>query len=261
MSARTARAWGASAVAALAGWALAACVSSGGAARSANSEANAAAFNLQLGVTYLQQGNLIVAKDKLERALKQDPSSPAVHSSLGLLYERLGDPKRADAEHRRALARAPGDPDILNNYAVFLCRNGRAAEGVQRFEQAAGNPLYRTPWAAYTNAGVCLRSARRDAEAEQRFARALRLRPGYAEAVLQLGELEFATQRGDAALKRVLDFLAVNGATPDLLLLGWRAAESRQERGIALGLAQRLRTEFPDSPQARQLPAAPARAE
>ncbi|MFO1401598.1 MAG: type IV pilus biogenesis/stability protein PilW [Steroidobacteraceae bacterium] len=240
--------------------ALAACATSGGAAKPATSGSNAAAFNLQLGVTYLQQGNLAVAKDKLERAAKQDPDSPAVHSSLGLLYERLGDQKRADAEHKRALARAPGDPDVLNNYAVYLCRNGRTAEGVRRFEQAAGNPLYRTPWAAYTNAGVCLRAAQHDAEAEQRFARALQLRPDYAEAVLQLADLEFATQRGDAALRRVLDYLAVNGATPDLLLLGWRAAEAQQERGVALGLAQRLRTEFPDSPQAKLLPAAPPQA-
>jgi type IV pilus assembly protein PilF len=236
--------------------ALFACVSSGDATRPAGNDANAAAFNLQLGVTYLQQGNLAVAKDKLERAQKQDPGSPAVHSALGLLYERLGDQKRADAEHKRALSRAPRDPEVLNNYAVYLCRNGRAAEGVQRFEQAATNPLYRTPWAAYTNAGVCLRAVQRNAEAEQRFVRALQVRPGYAEAVLQLADLEFATQRGAAALKRVLDYLATSGATPDLLLLGWRAADAQQERGIALGLAQRLRTEFPDSPQARQLPAA-----
>ena len=144
--------------------AFAGCVSSGNDGKASDGR-NAAAFNLQLGVTYLQQGNLAVAKEKLERAAKQNPDSPAVHSAMGLLYERLGDQKRADEEHRRALARAPGDPEILNNYAVYLCRNGRSAEGVQRFEQAASNPLYRTPWAAYTNAGVCLRAAARDAEA------------------------------------------------------------------------------------------------
>ena len=92
--------------------------------------------------------------------------------------------------------------------------------------------------------------------------RALRVRPGYAEAVLQLADLEFATQRAAAALKRVLDHLTVTGATPELLLLGWRAADAQQERGVALGLAQRLRPEFPDSPQAKQLPgAAPQAAE
>jgi type IV pilus assembly protein PilF len=238
---------------AAAGLALGGCVSSGGAA---TPESNAATFNLQLGVAYLQQGNLAVAKDKLERALAQNPRSPAVRSALGLLYERLGDLRRADEEHKRALSLAPKDPELLNNYAVYLCRNGRVAEGVRRFEEAATNPLYRTPWAAYTNAGVCLRSAQRNAEAEARFARALQLQPNYAEAVLQQADLELATQRGASALKRVLDYLAVNGATPELLLLGWRAADAQQERGIALGLAQRLRMEFPDSPQARQLPSA-----
>jgi len=240
---------------AVAGLGLGGCVSSGGGS-SATSDSNAAAYNLQLGFSYLQQGNLVVAKDKLERALAQNPRSPTVHSALGMLYERLNDPKRADSEHKRALALSPKDPEILNNYAVYLCRNGRTDEGVRRFEQAATNPLYRTPWAAYTNAGVCLRAAQRNAEAEARFARALQIRPGYAEAVLQAADLELATQRGANALKRVLDYLSVNAATPDLLLLGWRAADAQQERGIALGLAQRLRTEFPDSPQARELPSA-----
>ena len=245
---------GALAGAALALW-LAACTTTPTGQDSTVSNDSAANFNLQLGVTYLQQGNLVVAKDKLERALKQNPRSPDVHSALGLLYERLGDRKRADSEHRRALSLAPKDPDILNNYAVYLCRNGRPDEGVRRFEQAAANPLYRTPWAAYTNAGVCLRAARRDQDAEQSFARALQVRPDYAEAVLQMADLELGTQRAAQALKRVLDYLATNGATPQLLLLGWRAADAQQERGIALGLAQRLRTEFPDSPEARQLPA------
>jgi type IV pilus assembly protein PilF len=240
--------------AAVAALALGGCASAGGGSAT-TSGTNAATFNLQLGVSYLQQGNLAVAKDKLERARAQNPRSPAVHSALGLLYERLGDLKRADDEHQQALARAPKDPDLLNNYAVFLCRNGRAVEGVRYFEQAATNPLYRTPWAAYTNAGVCLRAAQRNAEAEQRFARALQIRPGDAEAVLQAADLELATQRGASALQRVLNYLAGNAATADLLLLGWRAADAQQERGIALGLAQRLRMEFPDSPQARQLPA------
>jgi type IV pilus assembly protein PilF len=235
---------------------LAGCVSSGGDKPTTKSDADAASYNLQLGFSYLQQGNLAVAKDKLERAQAQNPRSPTVYSALGMLYERLGDPKRADDEHKRALSLAPKDPEILNNYAVYLCRNGRTAEGVRRFEQAAVNPLYSTPWAAYTNAGVCLRAAQRNAEAETRFARALQIRPGYAEAVLQAADLELATQRGANALKRVLDYLSTNGATADLLLLGWRAADGQQERGIALGLAQRLRTEFPDSPQARQLPPA-----
>jgi len=50
---------------------------------------------------------------------------------------------------------------VVNNYAVYLCQNGRTDEGVRRFEEAAHNALYRTPEAAYTNAGCVF--ARREA--------------------------------------------------------------------------------------------------
>ena len=88
------------------------------------SPAAAAAANLQLGSAYLQQGNLPIAKDKLERAVKQAPRDPAVHGMLAMLYHRLGDDKRAEREYRTALSLAPRDPEQLNNYAVFLCDVG-----------------------------------------------------------------------------------------------------------------------------------------
>src|SRR5207245_1186372 len=81
------------------------------------------------------------------------------------LFQRMGDAPKADAEFRTALRLAPHDPEVVNNYAVYLCQNGRINDGVRHFEEAAHNALYRTPEAAYTNAGVCLRAAKRDEEA------------------------------------------------------------------------------------------------
>ena len=71
------------------------------------SATSAADYNVQLGYAYLRQGNLALAKEKLERAEKQDGSSPSVHSALGLLFERLGDPKAADRHYATALRLAP----------------------------------------------------------------------------------------------------------------------------------------------------------
>src|ERR1700741_1058756 len=105
--------------------------------------------NLQLGAAYLQQGNLPIAKEKLERAETQAPRDPQVHGLLAMLYHRLGDDQKTEKEYRTALELAPNDPEQLNNYAVFLCSLGRIDEGVNRFQEAARNPLYRTPWAAY----------------------------------------------------------------------------------------------------------------
>ncbi|MFM2286929.1 MAG: hypothetical protein RL684_72 [Pseudomonadota bacterium] len=221
--------------------------------RASDGGTTAAAANMQLGSAYLQQGNLQVAKDKLERAAAQSPRDPQVRGLLAILYSRMGQDDRAEESFRDALKFAPADPDLLNNYAVFLCSHGRADEGVKRFEQAAANPLYRTPWAAYANAGVCLRGVNRTAEAAARFERALQARPDYAEALVQLADLDMAEGRAPRALARVQAFLGRNPASPDVLLAGWRAASAQQDKIATVQFAWRLHTEFGDSEQAKSL--------
>ena len=160
---------------------------------------DAAVYNTQLGITYMHQGELAVAKDKLDRAVKQNPDYAPGHSARASLYDRLGKPDVADSEFRTALHLAPHDPEMINNYAVYLCQNGRTDEGVKRFLEAAGNPLYRTPEAAYTNAGVCLSAAKRDEEARAQFVKALQARPNYAEAAYQLASQTMAVNMMDDA--------------------------------------------------------------
>lgn len=217
------------------------------------SDTSAAEYNVQLGYAYLRQGNLPIAKEKLERALEQDPDNPAVHSALGLLYERLGDSRAADKHYAEALRLAPGDPEIENNYAIYLCRNGRVAEGVKRFEQAARNPLYRTPEAAFTNAGVCQRGAGLIAEAEANFRRALQLRPNYAEAAFQLGDLRLQQGATDEARTDVDKYLDSFRATPELLLLRVRIARATGDRVAEEKYSRKLRIDFPESEQTRAL--------
>jgi type IV pilus assembly protein PilF len=216
----------------------------------------AAQANLQLGLGYLQEGNLALAKSKLERANDEDSHNADIHAALGLLDERLGKDKEADKEYRTALSMAPQDPSMLNNYAVYLCSHGRAVEGVRNFEAAATNPLYRSPWAAFTNAGVCQRQAHHDNEAADLFARAIRSNPAYAEAVFQASDLELAQQKYGTARLRLEFFLSNNPATPDLLLLGWRIAQAQNDPAAAARYAQRLAKEFPGSEQSHSVAAA-----
>ena len=228
---------------------LCGCISTSSDPSEVSSEA-AGAANLQLGAAYLQQGNLPFAKEKLERAETQAPRNPVVHGLLAMLYHRLGDDAKAEKQYRRALELAPNDPEQLNNYAVFLCSTGRVDDGVKRFQQAARNQLYRTPWAAYTNAGVCLRGAGRDAEARPLFLSALQVRPDYAEAAVQLADLDLKDHRPADAYRRVTDFMKTNPATPDLLLFGWRAARELKDPVGTAQMAWRLHSDFPDSEQA-----------
>jgi type IV pilus assembly protein PilF len=239
------------ALAAVAAVALAGCASPPPPYSDGRSQSAAAQYNTQLGVAYLQQGNLQLAKDKLEKAQQQNPDDANLQTSLGLLYERLGDQRLADRHYRRALQLEPRNPDVSNNYAVYLCRTGRVDEGVKRFEEAARNPLYRTPEAAFTNAGVCLRSANRPDEAEKSFQRALAVRPNFAEAALQIGDLNLQRGRLVQARAGLDQYLLSFAATPDLLLLGVRIAQAQGDRAGAERYARKLRLDFPNSEQAR----------
>jgi type IV pilus assembly protein PilF len=210
-------------------------------------------INKQLGTEYLKKGNLAQAKEKLERAEKYNPRDPEIHSVLAVLYDRLNIPKEVDAHFREAIRLAPKDPQISNNYAVFLCRASRTDEGVKRFLESAQNPLYRTPDSAYTNAGVCLRAAKRYDEASATFARALQIRPNNAEAVYQSVDLEM--ERGNLVKSReILDkYMGVYDATPDLLLTAVRLTRAQGDRVAEDKYTRRLRVEFPNSQQFRLL--------
>ncbi|RYG67577.1 type IV pilus biogenesis/stability protein PilW [bacterium] len=215
---------------------------------------DAARANLQLGIAYLQQGNLALAKEKLERAEKQDGRNAEVHTGLAFLYERLDRKKDAESHYASARRLAPDSADIANTYGVFLCRNGKADAAVREFEAAAKNPLYTTPWAALTNAGVCLRSAKQPEAAVRYLQQSIQIRPNYTEAVVELADLQLEQGSAEAAYGTANGFLGLGLSSPDVLLVALRAAQARGDSNTVSQLARRLRRDFPNSIQTRALP-------
>ncbi|HTU65959.1 MAG TPA: type IV pilus biogenesis/stability protein PilW [Steroidobacteraceae bacterium] len=213
----------------------------------------AAKYNIQLGTAYLQKGNYALAKEKLERSLKQNPKDPDVHTSLGLLYDRTGDAKLADKHFKEALRLAPDKPDLVNNYAIYLCKNGRVDEGVEKFVTVAANKFYATPEVALTNAGVCLRGAKRLDDAEQKFIGAIRARPNYSEATVQLASL--SVEKGNLVqAKKVVDtYLNAFRPNPDVLFAGVGVARASKDKLSEEKYTRTLRIDFPESAQARAL--------
>jgi type IV pilus assembly protein PilF len=234
---------------------LAGCVSADGRKplKQEDPQLTAAKSNVQLGTAYLQQGQYAVAKDKLERALKQNPRDPDVHTSLGLLYDRTGDLKLADKHFREALRLAPERPDVGNNYAIYLCKNGRVEEGVERFTGVAANKYYRTPEVALTNAGVCLRGAKRLDDAQEKFLGAIKARPNYSEATVQLASLHLERSQLVEARKVVDTYIDAFKPNADVLFAAVNVARAAKDRLAEEKYSRVLRREFPDSAQARAL--------
>ena len=54
---------------------------------SAKKKSDASNYNMQLGMAYLNQGDLGLAKEKLDRAVKENPDDPNVHSAMAMVRE------------------------------------------------------------------------------------------------------------------------------------------------------------------------------
>ena len=215
----------------------------------------AAKANVDLGVAYLKQGNLQIAKDKLERAQKEDPKSPEVYWAMASLYETMDQPKDAARNYEKALDLSPGNSQIENTYAVFLCRQGDVDRALPLFEKVIADRLYPTPYAAAANAGMCLRDDKRNADARRYFERAIALSPpNFVDAVVGLADLQL--EQGDAAgaATTVKNYMAGGSKSAEVLVVGVRAATAQHDCGTAQIYARLVRRDFPNSPQAAALP-------
>lgn len=233
---------------------LAGCVTTDtGTAERKGSPEEAARINYELGAEYMRQGNLELARERLERAVAQDPELAPARSALALIYDKQGDTELADDQYRRALRLAPNDGGVQNTYAVFLCKRQRYDEAVEYFTRAASNSRYGTPEAALTNAGVCLLQKPDQVAAENYFRRALQRNPGYSEALLQMADLSL--ERGNFLRARafVQRYLAQHPPSAEILWIGVRAERALGDREAAARHAASLETRFPSSAQALQL--------
>ena len=222
-------------------------------ASNGDTAADAARINARLGIEYMKQGQVAIAREKIDKALQQNPRDPGVQMSAGLLYEQLREPKVAERHYRQALKLEPDNPEAQNALGAFLCRNGQAKQGEEVFLEAARNPLYRTPEVAYTNAGVCARRNGRLDKSEEYLRLAVSQRSQYSEALLQMAGVSF--ERGNFLQARAFlqRYLGMAPASAEVLLLGYQVEKALGDAAAADDFSGRLRRQFPNSPEARIL--------
>jgi type IV pilus assembly protein PilF len=210
--------------------------------------------NVELGVAYMREGKLQVAKEKLDRAKKQNPKSPDVYWAMASLHEAMNQPKQAESNYKKALELSPGNSQIENTYAVFLCRQGEVDRALPIFEKVIADKLYPTPYAAATNAGVCLRGQKRDADAERYFERAVAMGPSFVDAVVSLADLQLDQGKPEAARATAENFIRGGNKSAQVLLVAVRATVAQHDCNAAELYARLLRRDFQNSAQVNSLP-------
>jgi len=233
--------------------AVAACSSTGSRPLSPPQPDRASDINLELGADYFRKGNLRAAKEKLDRAVEQNPRNARAHAAAGLLYDQLNDPKTSDAHFDKAVALDPRNPEILNNYAVILCKRGKAEQGEKYFVRAASNPLYKTPEVAYLNAGSCARGVGDFKNAEGHFRKALAVNPRFARALYEMADLEYQQQNYLSARGFLERYLEAGRADSTTLWLALRIEQGLGNAAGASNYAQRLKSEYPTAAETQEL--------
>lgn len=222
--------------------------------RATKSDVGAApsAAEVQVGLAqgYLRQGRLDIAMDRANRALAMDPRLPAAHTVAAIIYQRVGDDEAAGKHHARAVELAPKNGDVLNNHATFLCEAGDYARADALFERALKDPFYRTPGTALVNRGNCALKAGQLEDGERWLRTALEVDSGNADALLALADL--LRTKGDFLRARAFieRYFGVAPGSPGSLLIAIDIETRLGDRKAAAEYRERLRLEFPDSPEA-----------
>ena len=213
----------------------------------------AAEINLELGIEHFKKGNLSEAKNKIDKSLEQNSRNARAQAAAGLLYDRLGESKKAENHFERAMSLEPKDPDIANNYSTFLCKSGNYEKGEKVALQAATNPLYKTPEIAYVNAGSCARAAGELERAEQNYRKALAARPRFGNALYELTDIKLTQKDYLSARGFYQRYMETSRTSPGTLWFCVRIERGLNNTPVANNCAQRLRNEYPSSPETRAL--------
>jgi len=209
-------------------------------------------INLELGMNYLREGKLADAKEKLDKAVEMNPKSAKAHAYAGLLYMQIGEEAKGDAHFERALSLDPKNPEILNNYATLLCQRKKFDRGEKLAVEAASNPLYKTPYVGFMNAGNCARDAGRLKDAESHYRKALAAQPKFPQALYAMADLEFSQANYMSARAFFERYLATGRIDSATLWLGVRIERALGNSAGARGYGRRLQTEYPASVEAKQ---------
>ncbi len=215
----------------------------------------AAKINVELASGYIRRGDLEVAKEKLEKAIKFDKTYVPAYTTLAVLMVMINEPVEAENLYLDALDIGSKDPNLHNNYGTFLCGNGKYEEAVEQFEITLRNQFYRSPEVAHANIGYCLLQSENPdlAKAEKHLRKALKMRPNMPSAMLAMSELGLATKNYLMARAYTQRYHSRNKASAHSLWVQIQAEHALGDKSYFLKISQRLLDQFPESDEADKL--------
>ncbi|AEX51000.1 PilF family type IV pilus biogenesis protein [Rahnella aquatilis CIP 78.65 = ATCC 33071] len=235
-----------------AGVALALLAGCSGSPKETQQASGAAQTRLELGMAYLNQGNMEAARQNLQKAVDGAPQDYRTQLGMALYEQKNGNQKAAQTRYQQALQLAPQNGTVLNNYGAFLCSLGQYVPAQQQFSAAANAPDYGQVADSLENAGYCFLKANQNEEARVLLSRALKVDPDKGAPLLTEATKEFG-EGNRAQAKLLLDvYQHVLPATADSLMLQIRFAALAGNPDSVQRYGKQLARSYPQSKQYQQ---------
>ncbi len=217
------------------------------------SEEKAVQSHVQLGLAYIQDGDYVTARQRLDRALEINPKSAGAHAAMGLVFQRQGEPELAEASFKKALAFDAGYTRGRTYYAAFLFERDRFEDAAKQLEVAGEDTTFSDRAQVFANLGRTYARLERPEKALVAYQRSISLgrapQPNVVLAISQLHQL-----LGDDALawrrySQFLDLIRQGKAnhSPGSLRLGIELAKKEGARDVQASLELLLRNRFPNA--------------
>ncbi len=210
----------------------------------------AAELNTQLAIGYIQKKQYKPARDKLEKAIKQDPEYFEAYKTLAYLYAVVGLTEEADIKYNEALDLKPDDPNLSNSYGAFLCNNGNYDEAQQHLKVAYSNPFYEARYLAQSNAGSCFIKQKEYKKAEALLRKSLRVNSKVPGSLISMAEIGVKTERYLMARAYIQRYHDVKAASAESLWIQIQAEKALGAEKHYMKYARQLINDFPDSDEA-----------
>jgi type IV pilus assembly protein PilF len=206
-----------------------------------------ASLRLQLGVSYFQQAQFATALKELTNAIAIDPTLSDAYGVRALVYMQMQETTLAEQDFLRVMQLAPNNPDHANNYAWFLCENGKVKQGLEVLDRVIKDRTYAQPTKALNNAGMCSLKIKDDVMAEKYFMQAVRLDANNPISNLNLSQIAYKKQDWAHAQFYINRLIKTENYTAEILWLAIRASHKMNDTISESSLGAQLHRRFPDS--------------
>ncbi|MGH8551222.1 MAG: type IV pilus biogenesis/stability protein PilW [Methylococcales bacterium] len=216
-------------------------------------EESPASRHTNLGLQYLGRGQDDVALENFKQALKADSGNSEAHHAIAILYQKLGQKNLWESHLKQAVSLRPTNASAQTDYGSLLCDQGNYAEADEHFNKAIDTPLYKRPWVAMTDAGICAQRAGRLEEAENYLREALKRQPAFPPALLAMAGLSLKTDKALNGRGFIQRYLSSTSPSAEALLLGVQLERALGDTATAESYRSQLESQFPDSREAESL--------